>query len=161
MVHKELERYLREDLGAILQVLQGSDVRELDLRDGDVHLRIRRALAGREDATESAYQPAGAESEQWNGEAEETPPEGEQNGIVQITAPMVGTYHHSKQPGDPPLVSVGMQVKPGTHIGVIEALQVLTDVEADCEGVVTRILVADGEPVEYDQPLVEVQLLHG
>jgi acetyl-CoA carboxylase biotin carboxyl carrier protein len=56
-----------------------------------------------------------------------------------------------------PLVTEGSMVEESTVIGIIEALQVLTDVEADCSGVVTAVLATDGQPVEYNQPLLEVR----
>ena len=77
---------------------------------------------------------------------------------VLVRASIVGTFYRAGKPGMAPLVSDGSHVQDSTVIGIIEALQVLTDVEAGCTGTVTAVLATDGQPVEYNQPLLEIQL---
>lgn len=148
----DLDRYLREDLRAVLMLVRGSAVRELELRDGAVSLRLRRAVERVERAHEK---PLGDET---TGGAVGTRVEEPRNGTDYVTAPMVGIFYHSEQPGGDPLVTIGSDVESGTVIGVIEALQVMTEVEAGCDGRVERIVAGDGEPVEYGQVLVEVRV---
>jgi acetyl-CoA carboxylase biotin carboxyl carrier protein len=75
-----------------------------------------------------------------------------------VRASIVGTFYRAGKPGMAPLVSEGLHVQDSTVIGIIEALQVLTDVEAGNSGTVTSVLATDGQPVEYNQPLLEIQL---
>jgi biotin carboxyl carrier protein len=77
--------------------------------------------------------------------------------VKTVTAPMVGVFYHAEQPGRPPLVEVGSRIERGSLIGVIEALQVITEVESDTTGTVQSVVAADGQPVEFGQPLVEIR----
>ncbi|KXJ63488.1 acetyl-CoA carboxylase biotin carboxyl carrier protein subunit [Achromobacter xylosoxidans] len=70
-----------------------------------------------------------------------------------VKAPMVGTFYRSPNPGAPPFVDVGATVKEGDPLCIIEAMKLLNEIEADKAGVIKEILVENGEPVEYGQPL--------
>jgi acetyl-CoA carboxylase biotin carboxyl carrier protein len=72
---------------------------------------------------------------------------------------LVGTFYRAGKPGVPPLVTEGSQVEDDTVVGIIEALHELTDVEAGCRGIVSKVFATDGQPVEYGQPLFEVSQL--
>ena len=69
---------------------------------------------------------------------------------------MVGTFYRSSSPGTPAYIEVGSQVKAGDVVCIIEAMKMMNQLQADKSGVVSAILVGDGEPVEYDQPLVTI-----
>lgn len=134
--------YIRRALPELLQVLQGSDVRELHIADGSVQIRIHRASPA--EGTEPAITDMVAE------------PELLLPAIEQVTSPLVGTFYRAAQPGAPPLVAEGSAIAEDTVVGIIEALQVLTEVEAGCRGVVSKVLATDGHAVQYGQPLFEV-----
>lgn len=70
-----------------------------------------------------------------------------------IKSPMVGTFYSAPAPGNPPYVEVGTAVKQGDTLCIIEAMKLLNEIEADTSGVVKQILVENGEPVEFGQPL--------
>ncbi|MFA5489014.1 MAG: acetyl-CoA carboxylase biotin carboxyl carrier protein [Candidimonas sp.] len=70
-----------------------------------------------------------------------------------VKAPMVGTFYRSPNPGASPFVEVGQAVKEGEPLCIIEAMKLLNEIEADKAGVIKEILVENGEPVEYGQPL--------
>jgi acetyl-CoA carboxylase biotin carboxyl carrier protein len=69
---------------------------------------------------------------------------------------MVGTFYRSPAPSSPPFAEVGKQVKVGDVICIVEAMKMMNQIEADKAGVIEAILVEDGEPVEFDQPLVAI-----
>ena len=71
-----------------------------------------------------------------------------------VKSPMVGTFYRSPSPSSPSFIEVGKQVKAGDVICIIEAMKMMNQIEADRAGTVEAILVEDGQPVEYDQPLV-------
>ncbi len=71
----------------------------------------------------------------------------------QVKAPMVGTFYRSPNPNSPAFVEVGQAVKEGDPVCIIEAMKLLNEIEADKSGVIKEILVENGEPVEYGQPL--------
>jgi acetyl-CoA carboxylase biotin carboxyl carrier protein len=70
---------------------------------------------------------------------------------------MVGTFYRSAAPGSKPLVEVGQRVNPGDPVCIIEAMKMFNQIEADHAGVIARILVENGQPVEYDQPLLVIE----
>ena len=76
--------------------------------------------------------------------------------VSQIRAPMVGVFYRAPEPGAKPFVSEGDLVEPGQQVGIVEAMKLMVPIEADQHGRIVEILVANGESVEYDQPLFTV-----
>jgi acetyl-CoA carboxylase biotin carboxyl carrier protein len=76
-----------------------------------------------------------------------------------VTAPMVGTFYSSPSPKDPPFVQEGDEIRAGDAIGIIEAMKMMNEIESDVAGRVARVLVKNGQPVEYGQPLMVIEPL--
>jgi acetyl-CoA carboxylase biotin carboxyl carrier protein len=74
-----------------------------------------------------------------------------------IKSPMVGTFYRASAPGAKPFVEVGDSVKTGQAVCIVEAMKILNEIEAELDGVVKRVLVENGQPVEYGQPLFELE----
>jgi acetyl-CoA carboxylase biotin carboxyl carrier protein len=74
-----------------------------------------------------------------------------------IRSPMVGTFYRSSSPGAKPLVEVGQAVKEGDPICIIEAMKIMNEIDADKAGTITKILVENGQAVEFDQPLLVIE----
>jgi acetyl-CoA carboxylase biotin carboxyl carrier protein len=70
-----------------------------------------------------------------------------------LTSPAVGVFYHAKEPGAEPFVAVGSTVEPGQQVGIVEAMKLMIPVDADRAGIVIDVLKANGDPVEYDEPL--------
>ncbi|MER7420430.1 acetyl-CoA carboxylase biotin carboxyl carrier protein [Micromonospora peucetia] len=121
-------------------------LRRVRLRSGDTVLEVEwhgPAPAGAApDAARPATPPAAAE-----------PP-----GRYAVRSPIVGTFYRAPEPGAAPFVAVGELVRPGQVIGIVEAMKLMNEVTADRGGRVAEVLAADGQPVEYDQPLVALDL---
>jgi len=79
-------------------------------------------------------------------------------GCVHVRTPLLGVFYRAPEPGAPPFVEVGSRVEPGQTVAIIEAMKVFTSVPAGVRGVVREVLVADREFVEFDQPLLVVEL---
>jgi len=77
------------------------------------------------------------------------------NGHV-VKSPMVGTFYSAPSPGSPAFIAVGQHVKVGDTLCIVEAMKMMNQIEADKSGIIEAILVEDGEPVEFDQPLVTI-----
>ena len=77
--------------------------------------------------------------------------------IVEITAPMVGTFYRSQDPKSEPFVKVGSKVTPNTVVCILEAMKLFSEIEAEVEGEITEILVQDGDFIEFGQPLFKVK----
>jgi acetyl-CoA carboxylase biotin carboxyl carrier protein len=73
-----------------------------------------------------------------------------------VLSPMVGTFYRSPSPDAAPFVEVGQTVRVGDVLCIVEAMKMMNQIEADRAGTVTAIHVADGEPVEFDQPLITI-----
>jgi acetyl-CoA carboxylase biotin carboxyl carrier protein len=73
-----------------------------------------------------------------------------------VKSPMVGTFYRSASPGAKPFVEVGSTIKEGETVCIVEAMKILNEIEADKTGTVTNILCANGQAVEYGQPLFEI-----
>ncbi len=78
------------------------------------------------------------------------------DGCHHVTAPLVGTFYAAPSPGAAPFVTVGEVVEVGQRLGIVEAMKLMNPIVADVSGEVLEVLVADGQPVEFDQPLVRV-----
>jgi acetyl-CoA carboxylase biotin carboxyl carrier protein len=76
---------------------------------------------------------------------------------VEVCAPIVGTFYRAPEPGAPPFVSEGDHVRRGQQVGIVEAMKLMIPVEADSDGRVTAVHVADGAPVEYGDPLLTIE----
>ncbi|MET8908101.1 acetyl-CoA carboxylase biotin carboxyl carrier protein [Micromonospora sp. NPDC004551] len=78
-----------------------------------------------------------------------------------VRAPVVGTFYRAPEPGAAPFVAVGDVVRPGQVVGIVEAMKLMNEVTAGQAGRVVELLVEDGKPVEYDQPLIALEPLTG
>ena len=76
-----------------------------------------------------------------------------------IKAPLVGTFYLSPKPGQPPFVEVGANIKSGDTLCIVEAMKIFNEIESEYSGVIKEILVQDGQPVEFDQPLFKIEEL--
>ena len=74
-----------------------------------------------------------------------------------IESPMVGTFYRSPSPDSPPFIEVGQHIKPGDTLCIIEAMKMMNQIEADKAGIIEKIFIEDGEPVEFNQPLVSIK----
>ena len=142
----------------LIELLEASDIAEIEIHEGEESVRISRhgtlppAPAAAPVAPAPAPPPA-AESTADAAEEEKAP---EMEGHV-IRSPMVGTFYRAPTPGAKPFVTEGQSVKPGDTLCIIEAMKILNQIESDTAGVVKRILVENGQPVEYNQPLFIIE----
>lgn len=149
----------------LVEILEGSDVAEIEIKEGDAVIRISRGSSATPMATiehpwphhspNPAVQtasPASATPQQGPPPAEPTQPPGHT-----VRSPMVGTFYRAPSPGAKPFVNEGQQVAVGDTLCIIEAMKMLNQIEADAAGVVTTILVENGQPVEFDQPLFVIE----
>ncbi|MDO3382891.1 acetyl-CoA carboxylase biotin carboxyl carrier protein [Gilvimarinus algae] len=143
----------------LIELLEESDIGELEIKEGEESVRISRNSGHVAMSAPQAYAPAPAPAPTPApapaSEAASAPEPAAPAGHV-VTSPMVGTFYRSPSPGSPSFVEVGKHVKAGDVICIIEAMKMMNQIEADKAGVIEAILVEDGEPVEFDQPLVTI-----
>ncbi len=137
---------------SLIQLLEESDVAELEITEGEESVRISRAgpvpAAAPAPAPAAPSAPAPAAAEPAAAPAEPAAPEGHV-----IASPMVGTFYAAPSPGAKPFVRVGDQVAEGDTLCIVEAMKMLNQIEADRDGVVRAVLAENAAPVEYGQAL--------
>lgn len=140
---------------SLIQLLEESDVAELEITEGEESVRISRAgpapavaPAPAPAAVVSPAAPAPAAAEPAAEPAEPAVPEGHV-----IASPMVGTFYAAPSPGAKPFVQVGDRVAEGDTLCIVEAMKMLNQIEADRDGVVRAVLAENAAPVEYGQAL--------
>jgi|SRR5450830_1863725 len=143
-------------LKTLIDLVAESDIEELEVTEGESKVRIVKSSAQAQNqvvmmqpqgmqysaAPQAAAAPVAA--------AAVIPAEPE--GYV-VKSPMVGTFYRSSAPGSPPFVEIGSEVKDGATLCIIEAMKLLNEIDTDKGGVVKQILVENGQPVEFGQPL--------
>jgi acetyl-CoA carboxylase biotin carboxyl carrier protein len=141
----------------LIDLLEESNLAELEIKEGEEVVRLSRvpkntapaaaAPAAVAAPVASAPAPAAAAATVEAPAANALPA-----GHV-VKAPMVGTFYASASPSTPAFVKVGQQVKAGETLGIIEAMKMFNQIEADVAGTVQAILVENGQPVEFDEPM--------
>ncbi|MEO0531198.1 MAG: acetyl-CoA carboxylase biotin carboxyl carrier protein [Planctomycetota bacterium] len=145
----------------LVALMNEHDLSEIDLRQGEQRVRLRRGgdqpiVSAVPAVPAPAPAPAAAPSAPAPAAAPSPAPTAEAAGEV-IKSPMVGTFYLSSSPESPPFVKVGDQVGKDTTICIIEAMKVFNEIPADCSGKIEAILVENGQPVEFGQPLFRLE----
>ncbi|RAO76714.1 acetyl-CoA carboxylase biotin carboxyl carrier protein [Dyella jiangningensis] len=139
----------------LIDLLEESNLAELEIKEGEEVVRLSRvpkggvtvAAAPVIQAAPVAAAPVAAPA------AEAAPATPALPAGHVVKAPMVGTFYASASPGAPAFVKIGQQVKAGETLGIIEAMKMFNQIEADVAGTVQAILLENGQPVEFDQPM--------
>lgn len=144
----------------LIELLEESNIDELEIKEGEESVRISRNSASASYAHHYAPPPpapvaAPAAAAPAAAEPASNQSETKFNGHV-VSSPMVGTFYRSPSPSSPAFVEVGQHVKVGDVICIVEAMKMMNQIEADKAGTIEAILVEDGQPVEFDQPLVTI-----
>ena len=135
----------------LAELLSTNSLTEIEVEDGDRRIRVARHAAPMA-APAFAMAPAAASPA---APAAAAPPPEEVSGET-IKSPMVGTVFLSAEPGAKPFITVGESVKAGDTLLIVEAMKVMNPIIAPAAGVVRKILVGDGQPIEFDQPLIVI-----
>ena len=136
----------------LIELLEESQIGEIEIHEGEESVRISRQSSAAGAPVQTLVQVPGGEA----GFAAVETAAAEGEAVVeghQVCAPMVGLFYEAPAPGRPPFVELGREVKKGDVICIIEAMKIMNQIEADVSGVVSKIYVENGEPVEYGQPL--------
>ena len=138
----------------LIELLEESGISEIEISEGEESVRISRyPKPGTVTATVApAAAPAPAPAAPVAAEPVAPPVRGQQ-----VTAPMVGTFYSGAAPGAKPFVEIGTEVNPGDTLCVIEAMKMMNQIESEFAGRVVSILVENGSPVEFGQPLFVIE----
>jgi acetyl-CoA carboxylase biotin carboxyl carrier protein len=148
----------------LIELLEDSSLSEIEIVEGEESVRLSRAAVAAAPMMQAQI-PADVQAAAWTAPApaaaapapqaepeEETVPEGEL-----VRAPMVGTFYAASSPDTDSFVSLGQQISEGETMCIIEAMKMFNQIEAETSGTVVAILVENGQPVEFDQPLFVIR----
>lgn len=152
----------------LLTLLDGSDIQEFILEGKDFHLEVRRYRSDQNDQPVAAMPAAALATPPSTPPSTpppappsartSAPPPGRSD-LIEVRAPIVGTFYRAPTPEDPPFVEVGERVQVGQTLCILEAMKLMNEIEAEISGEVVEVLVENGTPVEYDQPLIRLKPL--
>ena len=144
----------------LIELLEESQLNEIEIHEGEESVRlIRHSASPTLPPTYSVPTALPAEPQPAQSGQPEPQPDGEQglpDGEV-VRSPMVGTFYSSPNPETPPFVKVGSKVSSGETLCLIEAMKMFNQIEAELSGEVVAVLVEDGQPVEFDEPLFVIR----
>ncbi|GAB6183283.1 acetyl-CoA carboxylase biotin carboxyl carrier protein [Thermodesulfovibrio hydrogeniphilus] len=140
-----------EDIKDIISFLKDTDVTELNIEKEGFKIRIKRGyIYGPVEITKTIKT---SEEVPLSQEAKK-----EEEHLHTITSPLVGTFYRTPSPDSPPFVEIGTRVEKGQVLCIIEAMKIMNEIESDVSGIVKKILVENGQPVEYGEPLFLIEV---
>ncbi len=137
----------------LIELIEESDIAEIEIHEGEESVRISRASAIAPTVVAAAPVAAAPIAAATAAPAAEEAKAEEAISGHSVTSPMVGTFYRSPSPKSKSFVEEGQKVSKGDTLCIIEAMKILNQIETDRGGIIKRILVENGQPVEYNQPL--------
>ena len=156
-----------EELHRLLATLAESDIQEFRLEGEDFCLEVKRNLGASTDSivspkviTTEEIEPPLPHRKIETTSAPSTPPPsvpGSRSDLIEVTAPMVGTFYRAPGPEEPPFVEIGSRISVGQAVCILEAMKLMNELESEVSGEVIEILVENGTPVEFGQVLMRLK----
>ncbi len=142
-----------KELKALLRLMEGADLEELEVQEGDRRIRMRRRTDDAHPATRLAARAPAAVT---------VPPApaavvADTTGLVAIESPMVGTFYRAPAPGAEPYVKEGDIIQKGAVVCIVEAMKLMNEIESEVSGRIAKVVAENGKPVEFGQPLFLVE----
>ncbi len=145
-------------LRELVKLMVDNELTELDIESENERVALKRR--GHEMPV-PVYAPAPAAAAPAPATPASSPPAAgakeESDGLLTIASPMVGTFYSSASPDSPPFTQVGDRITADSVVCLIEAMKVFNEIKAECSGVVARIMVESGQPVEFGQPMFKIK----
>ncbi len=151
-----------KELKELIEMLKGTDISELEIERSGVKVRLRKggdvtfhpAMPRMEYPPATFVAPAVVEAPPPAAEKSAEPAKTNQ---IKVTSPIVGTFYRSSSPDKPAYVEIGDIVKKGQVLCIIEAMKLMNEIESEASGKIVQILIENGQPVEYGQPLFVIE----
>ena len=134
----------------LIELLEESGLSEIEITEGDDKVRISKQTTSKSNVSETVvYSNQMQENNDGSSNHKQIP----RNGFHEVKAPMIGTYYQAAEPGAEAFVKVGDPVSQGDTLCIIEAMKMMNKIESDADGIIERVLVQNGDPVEFDEVL--------
>jgi len=156
-----------EELHRLLATLAESDIKEFRLEGEDFCLEVKRNIGASSDSiaapkvitTEDINPPLHQRKIETTSAPSTPPPSvpGSRSDLIEVTAPMVGTFYRAPGPEEPPFVEIGSRISVGQAVCILEAMKLMNELESEVSGEVIEILVENGTPVEFGQVLMRLK----
>ncbi|MFQ5465841.1 MAG: acetyl-CoA carboxylase biotin carboxyl carrier protein [Thermodesulfobacteriota bacterium] len=146
-----------KEIKTLYRFIKDTDIVEIEVEREGGRVRLKRgtpageAPAAHAPAPQAPAPPSAARAEEGNAGAQA-------ENVVVVTSPMVGTFYRAPDPDADPFAEVGNIVRPGQTLCIIEAMKLMNEVDSDVAGRVIAILVENGQPVEYGEPLMHIEV---
>ena len=147
-----------KELKELIEIFEGTDLSEIEIEEDGRRMRLQKVRGNVSIMSSLPVMPETPAMPVSTGQPARTEPE-EVKYANTIDSPMVGTFYSAPAPGEPPFVKEGDQVSDGTTVCIVEAMKLMNEVGAKSNCVIEKILVENGEPVEYGQPLFAIRKL--
>ena len=150
-----------KDIKAIIDLMKKNSITEFELEQQDSKIKLKRGLNGgipvvQQDDSISMI-PVSMSSAVSAPVAQTSAPQPLATGEIEIKSPMIGTFYRAPAPESANYADVGTEVNAETVVSIIEAMKVMNEIKAEVKGVITQVLVENGKPVEFGQPLFKVR----
>ncbi len=133
-----------------IEFMKENNLVELEIEDEGKKIRLKK-FSGDQSPAAATHQAAASFAPEKNAEAAQN------EGVIEIKSPMVGTFYRSSSPGTKPYVDAGETIKPGDTVCIIEAMKLMNEIKAEKGGKIIKILVENGQPVEFGQKLFTME----
>ncbi len=148
-------------INELIAIMKANDLVEVEIKHGDEKLVLKRSGPQPPVVTGGVFPAGGVPAPVTGGvspaAAEVDAAGGQDEGLVEIKSPIVGTFYGTPSPDSDPFVDVGASVEPSTVVCIIEAMKVMNEIKAETSGTIVEVLCSNGEAVEYGQPLFKVR----
>ncbi|HTL47028.1 MAG TPA: acetyl-CoA carboxylase biotin carboxyl carrier protein [Verrucomicrobiae bacterium] len=149
-----------KEIKEILGLMREHDLCEIELEKEGMKLKLRKNIAGQIVMERPMAMPQGGFAPRHEGGAaqvHDVPSAEVPMGGTLVRSPMVGTFYSAPAPDQPPYASVGQTIKEGDVLCIVEAMKLMNEIKSDVSGVIEEILVDNGDPIEFDQPLFRIK----
>ena len=150
-----------KEIRRIVQLVEGSNIEELEIHEKDIQIRVTKGkgIAGSQVMVQSTpvVQPIPVLTPGQEVPAQTPSPVPANDNLIEIHAPMVGTFYRAPAPDAEPYVKEGDMIQSGRVLCIIEAMKLMNEIEAEISGKIIKILAENAQPVEYNQPLFLVE----
>jgi acetyl-CoA carboxylase biotin carboxyl carrier protein len=151
-----------KDIKAIIDLMKKNSITEFELEEKDSKLRLKRGIGGnmpvaQNDDSQQFISPPNPISSIPQTIQSASAPAIANSGEIDIKSPMIGTFYRSPSPESASYVEVGTEVNSETVVCIIEAMKVMNEIKSEVRGVVTQVLIENGKPVEFGQPLFKIR----
>lgn len=149
-----------KDIKAIIDLMKKNSITEFELEQQDSKIRLKRGLNGGTPSVAQQYEestPSPMLQPMNPSTAASAVAPIAATGEIEVKSPMIGTFYRAPSPESTNYVEIGGEINPDTVVCIIEAMKVMNEIKAEVKGVITQVLVENGKPVEFGQPLFKVR----